>query len=465
MRRGGGAQGERLRDEALEARLRRLDAALLLPVSFAGLILVGTALLSLPIAAADGRPVGILDALFTATSAACVTGLITLDTATAWSPVGQGIILALIQLGGLGILTFSTFFAILLGRRLTLGQRDIAARSHGMAAKIDVRGLVMRVVTYALALELVGAVVLSAFFAREAGLGSGIWRGVFHAISAFCNAGFSLFSDSLEGYAGSWTVNLVVMALIFLGGIGFIVMTDLEKWLRQGKRPTLHTRVALATSGILLAGTALAFWGFEAGNILRGRAWDEQALVILFQSVTPRTAGFNTVPYAELTNSTLMLTMLLMFIGGSPGSTAGGVKTTTAAILYGLLASKARRFRNATLFRRTVPERLVGEATAMVLLSILIVMAGTFLLQWTELFNLPHPEIRGDFLELNFEAVSAFGTVGLSMGETEGLRNSGKLVVIALMFIGRLGPLTFAVAIGGRRRRRWEYAEEAVLVG
>ncbi len=446
--------------------MKRLDATLLLPLSFALLIAAGTVALSLPVSWGEGRSVDLVDALFTATSAVCVTGLITVDTAHAWSPFGQGVILTLIQLGGLGILTFSTFFLVLAGRPLTLSQRNVLTRSHGRLTRIQVRGLLIRIVTYALAIEAIGAVILTMFFTHESGhIGEGAWQGVFHAVSAFCNAGFSLFSNSLENYPGSWVVNLTIMALILLGGIGFIVITDVEARLRHQKRLSFHSKIVLSATGILLLIGAAGFFLFEVHNVLRGRPWSEALLVSLFQSVTPRTAGFNTVPYGELTNSSLMMTMLLMFIGGSPGSAAGGVKTSTAAILWAILLSRARGFRQATLFRRAVPERIAGEATAIVLLSMFVIMTMTFLLQWTELGGMSHPGVRGNFLSLNFEAVSAFGTVGLSMGETFGLRPLSKLIIIVLMYVGRLGPLVVAVSIGGRRHKSYEFAEEAVLVG
>lgn len=445
--------------------MRRLAPEIALVVSFAGLVALGTLILSLPISWAPGRSISVIDALFTATSAVCVTGLITLDTARAWSPLGQGVILVLLQIGGLGILTFSTFFLLLLGRPLSLSGKGVITRSHGKLTHLAVRALLVRIVSYALVIELVGAMVLSAYFAHESGWRSGVWQGVFHAISAFCNAGFSLFSNSLESYSASWVVNLTVMALVVLGGIGFLVLTDVEEWIRRRRRLSLHSKVVLTTTAILLVAGVVGFYAFEAHNTLAGRPAHEQALMSLFQSVTPRTAGFNTVPYGQLTNATLMMTMILMFIGGSPGSAAGGVKTSTAAILFGVLISRARGLRHATLYRRTVPEKLLGEALAIVLLSVTVVMAATFLLQWTELREMAHAGVRGEFLSLGFEAVSAFGTVGLSMGETTGLRSSSKLIVIALMFIGRLGPLTLAVALSRRRRVEYQYAEEPVLVG
>jgi len=445
--------------------VRRISPTLLLPLSFAVLILVGTLLLSLPIAWGPARSIGWIDALFTATSAVCVTGLITLDTARAWSPFGQAVILALIQFGGLGILTFSTFFMILLGRPIPLSQRDIMTRTHGKLTRIAVRAMLIRIISYALVIEGVGAIVLATYFSRDAGLWSGIWQGTFHAVSAFCNAGFSLFSDNLEGYPGSWTVNLTVMALIVLGGIGFIVITDIESWIRGRKPLSLHSKVVLTTTLVLVLGATIGFGVFEAGNVLQGRPLGEKVLVSMFQAVTPRTAGFDTVPPASLTNATLMMILVLMFIGGSPGSTAGGVKTSTAAILFGVLLSRARGLRHATLFRRTVPERIVGEAIAIVLLSVVVVMGVTFALQWTELHYMSHPGVRGEFLSLNFEAVSAFGTVGLSMGETFGLLAPSKLLMVALMYVGRLGPLTLAVALSRRTRAEYQYAEEAVLVG
>jgi trk system potassium uptake protein TrkH len=445
--------------------MRRIAPEVALVISFAGLIAGGTLLLSLPSSWGDGRSIGVLDALFTATSAVCVTGLITVDTARAWSPFGQAVILGLIQLGGLGILTFSTFFLVLLGRPIPLSQKGVIARSHGKLHHLNARALLVRIVSYALAIEATGALILSAYFAQDAGWRAGIWRGAFHAVSAFCNAGFSLFSNNLEDFAGSWVVSFTVMGLIVLGGIGFLVITDVEEWLRRRRRLSLHTKVVLTTSGVLIAAGALGFYLFEAQNVLAGRPAGEQALISLFQSVTPRTAGFNTVPYGALTNAALMMTLILMFIGGSPGSTAGGVKTSTAAILFGILYSRARGLRHATLFRRTVPERTVGEAVAIVLLSVVVVMAATFLLQWTELHEQSHPGVRGQFLTLNFEAVSAFGTVGLSMGETFGLVASSKFILVALMFIGRLGPLTLALSLSRKKRVEYQYAEEPVLVG
>lgn len=445
--------------------MRRLPPEIAIVASFAGLIAVGTVLLSLPISWGEGRSIGVLDALFTATSAVCVTGLITVDTARAWSHFGQAVILGLIQLGGLGILTVSTFFLVLIGRPLPLAQKGLITRTHGKLTHVAVKALLIRIVSYALAIEVAGAVILTTYFAEESGWRSGAWRGLFHAVSAFCNAGFSLFSNSLEGFAGSWTVNLTIMGLIVVGGIGFLVLTDVEEWIRRRRRLSLHSKVVLTATAILIVGGTAGFYAFEAHNVLEGRSASEQFLVSLFQAVSPRTAGFNTVPYGALTNAALMMTLILMFIGGSPGSAAGGVKTSTAAILLGILISRARGMRHATLFRRTVPERLVGEAIAIVLLSVTVVMGATFLLQWTELHEMAHPGVRGAFLSLNFEAVSAFGTVGLSMGETMGLVPSSKLILVALMFIGRLGPLTLALGLSRKRRVEYHYAEEPVLVG
>lgn len=445
--------------------MRRVPPELAIVLSFAGLIAAGTVLLSLPVSWGEGRSIDIIDALFTATSAVCVTGLITLDTARAWSHFGQGVILGLIQLGGLGILTFSTFFLVLFRGSIPLSQRSLITRTHGKLTNVAVKGLLFRIVSYALVIELAGGVILAAFFAKESGWRSGIWQGAFHAVSAFCNAGFSLFSNNLEDYPASWVVNLTVIGLIFLGGIGFLVITDVEAWIRRRRRLSLHSKVVLVTSGVLIVAGAVGFYAFEARNVLADRPAAEQFLISLFQAVTPRTAGFNTVSYSSLTNPALMMTLILMFIGGSPGSTAGGVKTSTAAILLGILLARARALRHATLFRRSIPEKLVGEAIAIVLLSVLVVMTATFILQWTELRDLAHPGIRGDFLSLNFEAVSAFGTVGLSMGETFGLRPGSKLILVALMFIGRLGPLTVALALSRRRRVDYQYAEESVLVG
>jgi trk system potassium uptake protein TrkH len=446
--------------------VRRLPPEIAIVASFASLIAVGTLLLSLPISWGEGRSIGVLDALFTATSAVCVTGLITLDTARAWSHFGQAVILALIQLGGLGILTISTFFLVLIGRPLPLAQKGLITRTHGKLTHVAVKALLVRIVSYALAIEAAGAVILTAYFAEQSGWRSGAWQGLFHAVSAFCNAGFSLFSNNLEEFAGSWTVNLTVMGLIVVGGIGFLVLTDVEEWFRRRRRLSLHSKVVLTATAILIVAGTVGFYAFEAHNVLDGRPASERFLVSLFQAVTPRTAGFNTVPYGALTNAALMMTLILMFIGGSPGSAAGGVKTSTAAILFGILISRARGMRHATLFRRTVPERLVGEAIAIVLLSVTVVMGATFLLQWTELRAMAHPGVRGAFLSLNFEAVSAFGTVGASTGITPELSDPARLITTVAMFIGRLGPLTLVLALAARAHPvSYRPAVESVRIG
>ncbi len=447
------------------AQLAALPEGTLISLSFGSLILIGTFLLLLPVSTKAG--ISVIDALFTSTSAVCVTGLIVVDTGTAFTEFGQAVILLLIQVGGLGIITLSTFTAILLGKKIPLKQREIVRQTHSSLNPHAFRQLVVRIILFTLAIEGVGAGILFVRFRQRFAFGEALGQSVFHSISAFCNAGFSLFADSLIGFQTDWVVNLVIMSLIFLGGIGFLVIYDVERTLRGGARLSLHTTLALVTSAILIVGGTLLFLVLEYNNILSPFSFPQKLLVSLFQAVTPRTAGFNSVDIGQLTNSSLILIWFLMFVGGSPGSAAGGIKTTTLAIF---LAAGYNRYQGRSctnIFYRTVPEKVVNEAISIILISITVLIIFNFTLQWTENGAVPHSQSVAKFLETSFEAVSAFGTVGLSTGITSKLSLWGKVQIILLMMIGRVGPLTIAFTIGVKHSRRvnYQYYTENVMVG
>ncbi|MFW6108479.1 MAG: TrkH family potassium uptake protein [bacterium] len=456
----------------------RLHPARLMVLSFALTIAVGTVLLSLPLSSAMGEPVAGVDALFTATSATCVTGLIVLDTGEDFTLFGQVVILVLLQLGGLGIMTFSVSLLLAVGGTISK-QREVVMRDMLDQESIqDVLHLVRFILAITFVVEAVGAVVLFFSLAPSRGYSARtLYEAVFHAISAFCNAGFSVYNDSLEAFARNPAVNAVMSVLIIVGGLGFPVLRDLlmmarSRRLRAGLAPRLksQTKVVLTASAVLLvAGTAI-FYVADAGGSLRGMSTGERLLASWFQSVTARTAGFNTVPIGTVGQGGLLLLMALMFIGASPGSTGGGVKTTTAAVLWQAMVSAFRGREEVELFERTVPRAIVRRTVALVVLSMLVIVLATIaLMTWGEA-----PAAAGNaeglkpagFEDYLFEAFSAFGTVGLSTGATRQLTRAGKLLVTVLMFVGRLGPLTLALSLLGEpKRAAYAYPEERLMVG
>lgn len=448
-----------------------LHPAQVLALSFGLAIALGTGLLTLPWASA-GEPLGVVDALFTATSATCVTGLVVVDTGTHLSRFGQGVVLALIQLGGLGIMTYSSVFLLMAGGRLSFRGRAIVQETLGRRQGPHFLGRLVRdVFFFALVIEAIGAALFAAVFARTMPLAQAAEHAVFHSISAFCNAGFSLYDTSFVGYRGDRLLNVTAMTLIVLGGLGFLVLEDLADAARAGRagRPVrlmLHTKVVLGATGLLTATGAIAVWAFERGNALAGVPWGETALACLFQSVTARTAGFNTLDTASLTDTTLFFTILLMFVGASPGSCGGGIKTTTFAVVAALFRDRLLACKRVRLFRRALPDDVVARSVALLVASFAFVTALTLALSALEVGPVPHREQGSSFLGYFFEAVSAFGTVGLSTGVTGSLSPGGKLLVTLAMFVGRLGPLTMALALGRKRsREEFQYAEEGLMVG
>lgn len=452
-----------LRDPVLRVRPRSrgMSAAQLIVLSFALAIAAGTLLLRLPVAHATSDKIGWLEALFTATSAVCVTGLIVVDTGGDFSTFGQAIIALLIQAGGLGILTVGTLLALVTGRRLGFRERLHLQTQLNALHVGGVVLLVRRMFLLVVAVELVGAAVLLSRVSADAS-GPASWQAVFHSISAFNNAGFSLYRDSLARYAGDPVVNFTVMTLVVLGGLGFVVVVNLVARYRARRRTplSLHTKLALAATACLIGGGTLVLLVFEWTNpaTLGALPWPTRIMAALFQAVTPRTAGFNTLEYAAMRDPSLIVTMLLMFVGGNPGSTAGGIKTVTFVVLVGSAWTLSRGRGELQLFHRRIPIQTAVRSGVIALISLGFVAAGVTLLSLTD--------AEHGILALAFETFSAFGTVGLSMGITPALSVPGKLIVIALMFVGRLGPLTMALAlIEAPPQKHIEYPAEEVVVG
>ena len=440
-------------------------------LSFALLIIIGTILLMLP-AAANGPRLAPVDALFTATSATCVTGLVVVDTGSRLSLFGQWVVLVLIQCGGLGIMTFSTVLIMLMTGRVSLIQRSVIQDTFTHRPDTRLPSLVLHVVIFTLVLEAAGAALLFLRFSGMYNPGRALYFAVFHAISAFCNAGFGLYSQSLMDFSGDPLVSLTVALLIICGGIGFLVMLELKRVLfrshkaRRARRLSVHSKLVLTLTALLLTVGTLGFLLYEWNNSMAGLSLPAKVMAAFFQSVTARTAGFNTLNFGKMANVTLLFTILLMFIGAASGSTGGGIKVNTLGVLFALSRSRLRGEETTSIFRRTLTAETVGRAISVFVVAVIVIYAATMALTVSELGTTIHEESRGLFLELLFEVVSAFGTVGLSVGVTSKLSTVGKLILVVVMFVGRLGPLSIAVALSGREPRSTiQYAEENVMIG
>jgi len=420
---------------------------------------LGAFLLKLPYATNGG--ITFIDAIFTSTSAICVTGLIVVDTGTKFTIFGQAVILVLIQAGGLGITTLGVLFTSVLSGSMSFKDRSVIRESFAHFGITNFRRLVIEIMLFTFSLELAGALIL--YFAIEDG---GIFNAVFHAVSAFCNAGFSLYSTSLMGFEGDIVINGVICLLIIAGGIGFLVARDIRHYLFGGGiKLTLHSKVVITMTAALLAVGTVLILGIEWDNALAGMSVKDKLLASFFQSTTARTAGFNTIDLSLLSNSTVFLVALLMFIGASPGSCGGGIKTSTFAVLLAFVRNRALGRDNAFLFKRTIPQKVVSKTVSVVTASVLFVMAVTLIITTTQGWGKSYLEAPNLFIHSLFESVSAFGTVGLSLGLTEKLSGFEKIVIIITMFGGRVGPLALAIAIGGEKPVRYKYAEEQVMVG
>jgi trk system potassium uptake protein TrkH len=431
-----------------------------LMLSFAFVILGGTVILMLPASSASNQVTPFLDALFTSTSATCVTGLIVVDTGSYFSTFGQIIILLLIQIGGLGIMTVSTAFAIILGQRINLKLENIMQQVVGGSQTINLFRLLKNIVIVTAIIESAGAALLFLKFSQTELPLRALYLSVFHSVSAFCNAGFALYSNNMATFVDSFLVNFTITGLIILGGLGFTVLIDVNRYLfvrERVKKLSLHTKLVLFTSAALLVAGFAAYYFAEYNGVMSGFSIYRRILSSWFQSVTTRTAGFNTIDTSALGKSSVLITLILMFIGASPGSTGGGIKTSTFAVLILSLTSILRGKKDLSAFNRKIPASNFREATSLIMLSAGIIFVLVFFLMLVE----PHP-----FDRILFEAISAFGTVGLSMGITPGLGSLGKFLITLLMYVGRIGPLTMIYALAIKKHYvNIDYAEEKIAIG
>ena len=450
--------------------ISRLKPPQIVALSFLVVIVIGTLLLSLPIASDMEGGIGLVDRIFTATSATCVTGLIVRDTSNDWTPFGQTVIFILFQAGGLGIMTLSTFFAVLLGRRLTLREDIVIHKALARDRVYGAKKLITYIVGLTVFVELAGAALL---FLRWSHIES--WplkerlvKSVFHSVSAFCNAGFSLFSNSFMDFKGDAYINIIMMLLIFIGGMGFIVILDIWKGvfsIREYRktRLSLQSKIVLITSLLLIIIGATAVLALENNNVLGGMPLKDKLFGSVFQSVTSRTAGFNTLPISRFAPPTLMVLMFLMFIGASPGSTGGGIKTCTFAIIMVTAGAMSRNRDKVSIFARTIPRTIVRRAVLIFILALAWIFSATLLFVIFERENLGADNI---VIRSLFEVTSAFGTVGLTTGITPQLSVLGKLLITITMFAGRIGPLTLALAVAIKEEKLdYTYPEEKVMVG
>lgn len=440
-----------------------LDPTQVLVMGFALVILIGTMLLNLPIASQNGKSIGFIDALFTSASAVCVTGLVVVDTGTYWTVFGKTVILILIQIGGLGFMTLATMFAVLLGKKISLKERLIIQESLNQYTLSGVVRFTQYILLGTLIIEGLGAFFLSFVFVPELGWAKGIAYSIFHSISAFCNAGFDIIGDGrgLTPYVSSPIINFTVWTLVIIGGIGFSVVVDILNK-KNIKRLSLHTKLVLFVTFFLLVGGFFSFLLLEWNNpnTLGGLETGSKFMASFFQSMTTRTAGFNTIPLDQMKDVSKLLSIVLMFIGGSPASTAGGIKTATLGVILFTVISVVRGKEETELFRKRISRDIVNRALTVSVIALTLVIAVTGILTITE--------TGFTFLDILFESTSAFGTVGLSLGITSQLSPLGRLVITFLMFAGRVGPITIVFALA-RRQRKYKgilkYPEGKILVG
>lgn len=426
----------------------KLSYTRIIALFFLGVIILGTLLLTLPISSKSREWTPLLDCAFTATSATCVTGLIVYDTFSHWSLFGQAILLTMIQVGGLGVMTIITMFSVFLKKKISLHERKLLMESSGTVRKSGIIKLLKQIITGTLIFEGTGALLLATRFCPEFGFINGLWYSLFHSVSAFCNAGFDLMGrygefSSLTPFVGDITVNLTISALIVIGGIGYLVWQDVLDYKFRFASYSLQSKIVLITSTVLLLGGWLLLFITEQNDSMAQLDTGGRILAALFQSVIARTAGFNTVPLDRLSSAGLMTMLTLMLIGGSPGSTAGGVKTTTVAVMVIELIAVTRGEKSATVFKRRLEEDTVKRAGAIITIYLLAVILATILIGAVE--ELP----LGDVI---FEVVSAAATVGVTTGITPSLSAISHVVLILLMYAGRLGGLTLMIAFAERKQ-------------
>ncbi|MEG0687102.1 MAG: TrkH family potassium uptake protein [Hungatella sp.] len=415
---------------------------------FFAVIMTGTLLLMLPWASRDGQCAGFLNSLFTATSATCVTGLIVVDTWTQWTLFGQIVIITMIQIGGLGFITVGVFVSIVLRRRIGLKERGLMQESMSALQIGGIVKLAKKIILGTCIFEVTGAVLLALRFIPQFGFWRGMFYGIFHSVSAFCNAGFDLMGhqapyNSFVLYYDDWLVSGVIMSLIVIGGIGFIVWDDVSKKKLHIHKYMLQTKLVLLTTAILIFGGAFLFYIFEKDNLLANMTMSAKILSSLFGSVTARTAGFNTTDVGAMTDGGKLLTTILMFIGGSPGSTAGGVKTTTLAVLLLYVLSNIKRTYGVNVFGRRLEEDTVKRASCIFTINLLLALSASLVIMAFQPLAMP---------DVLFETFSAIGTVGMTTGITRDLLPVSKVIIILLMYCGRLGSLSFALAFTQQKK-------------
>ncbi len=435
-----------------------MSPPLFLLASFALVIAIGTVLLNMPFSSANGEPVGWINAFFTASSATCVTGLVVVDTATHWTTIGQVVIITMIQIGGLGLMTFAVMFAMILKKNIGLSDRMIIKEQLNVDGMGGLVKLLKYIVMVTVAIEGIGAIILATKFIPIYGLKTGTWYSVFHAISAFCNAGFSTIVGNIEPYKADWVINITIMLLVIFGGLGFTVILEiLER--KRFKQFTVQGKIAIILSTALILIGAIGFFLLERTNTgtIANESTSTQWLQSFFQSVVARTAGFGSVDLSKMRDATTFLLIAIMIIGGSPGSTAGGFKTTTVAVLFFTTLSVIRGERDTVIFNRKISLEIVRKSLAIIMIGIFLILSIVFVLTITE---------DASFIDILYETVSAYATVGVSKGITENLTDIGKVILSLTMYTGRVGSLTMAFALGRRdRASKLNYAETNISVG
>jgi trk system potassium uptake protein TrkH len=445
-------------------KILQLTPPQVLVLGFAAIILIGSLLLMLPAASNDGKPLQFIDAFFTATSATCVTGLVVVDTGLHFSTFGQIVIILLIQIGGLGFMSMATLIAFVLRKRITLKERLLLQEALNQGTMEGIVRLFRKVLLYALTIEAIGALLFTIRWSFDMGFPKALYLGIWQSISFFNNAGFDLFGpitgpfSSLTSYADDFLTNVVAMALIVLGGIGFIVMSDLIDY-HQTKKLSLHSKIVLSMTSLLIILGAVVIFIFEYTNVrtLGSLQFGGKILASFFQSVTPRTAGANTLDLAGLRQATQFFMIILMFIGASPGSTGGGIKTTTFTILIGAMIAMIRGKEDIVFFRFRLAKDRILKAITLTMIALFLVIIVSMVLSTTE---------SAPFLKILFEVTSAFGTVGLTMGLTPDLTLLGKIMISLTMFAGRLGPITLAYALQPKQEKElYRYPEGKITIG
>ena len=435
--------------DCMNKTIKHLSSAQVVLIGFLAIILAGSVLLCLPISSADGKVVSYVDALFTATTATCVTGLVTVPTVSTWSIFGQVIILLLIQIGGLGVITIAASIMMMLGKRIGIGNRILIQDSFNLNSLSGIVKFIKKVIFGTLIIEGIGALLYMTVFVPDFGI-KGIWISVFNSVSAFCNAGIDIISEnSLCDYALNPVINLTTSFLIISGGIGFVVWWDVIEIIKNKKRRhlrflSLHSKIAISATAVLIVVGTILFFIFEYNNPLTMQSYSliEKVEASFFQSVTTRTAGFATIPQENFTNASSIVSLLLMFIGGSPVGTAGGIKTVTFVILLATAASVIKNKRTIDVFNRQISEKSIKKAIAVFATSFSVMTLSTILLSAAS---------NADFLDVLYETVSATATVGLTRNFTASLNTVGKIIIIATMYFGRVGPISLAVAFKMRK--------------